>query len=792
MAPMSSDTMLAPETGKTPSFTESFHISDHSATGHSDHRVDDGSHRTGTSITIAGKRTLLHWPFKTQMAVTSPDAMSSSGRTSSPLYALSQSPAGRSFHHIGSALRCIDTHHTVIPGEIGASKSFLMNSTANVQMAPISPCVMPSSPDAGRTMSTDSLHVDHISVQSATSHQLDRVDDVSHRAGTRNTTTVGGKGARRSSWIDLSTSRTQTAPSSRSPIMLPQVRALSTSNISDQSIISPNDRRVGEASSRSDTSKDVRPAIGETGASRINWLNWFKTQMASFDATPSSGRTPAAVHTLGPGTAYTSYHRIDAASRRTDTYNIVFFGETGSGKSSLVNLITGKHEARTSPDAMGCTPEPTVYEHDIVTQDNTFKVQLFDTAGLDEGYQGTVPIMQGQKDLKTLLKTLKKHRGIHLLVYCALGTKDALALQRNYKLLQSKVKGKVPIVLVVTALEEREPDMEDWWRNNEKSISTLGMNFAGHACITSVTDGQDDTDELRLRRKQSYDAVCNLLEYCHPRNRASVHEVIPVPPARRTKNIVLFGEAGAGKSSIVNLMAGKDVAYTSPGMQRCTLQWQDYTIDFDGESYKVFDTIGIEESGLEMEEYLVAVANAYRFIKALDAEGGVDLLLFCIRAGRFTAALQSNYRFFYEFLCEKKVPIVLAITNLEREQKMEDWWVREHSIFPRYDIHVAGHACITAANGLDGRHQQLYEESRIAIRELVKENITGDHSKGWTGGNNVFVSLVRALRNLLVTNTHIRKMNLIGQLTKRCGMPRETAGQLADMIEQGEVRVDAA
>jgi hypothetical protein len=101
MAPMSSDTMLAPETGKTPSFTESvcgvmlflsvklissqFHISDHSATGHSDHRVDDGSHRTGTSITIAGKRTLLHWPFKTQMAVTSPDAMSSSGRTSSPV-----------------------------------------------------------------------------------------------------------------------------------------------------------------------------------------------------------------------------------------------------------------------------------------------------------------------------------------------------------------------------------------------------------------------------------------------------------------------------------------------------------------------------------------------------------------------------------------------------------------------------------------------------------------------------------------------------------------------------------
>ncbi|KAG1733677.1 P-loop containing nucleoside triphosphate hydrolase protein [Suillus occidentalis] len=400
--------------------------------------------------------------------------------------------------------------------------------------------------------------------------------------------------------------------------------------------------------------------------------------------------------------------------------------------------------------------------------------------------------MQGQKALKVLLKTLKKNRGIHLLIYCVHGTKDVKTLQRNYKLVQSKVKGKVPIVLVVTGLEDRESEMEDWWRSNEASISALGMNFAGHACITAVTIDQADTDEHRRRREQSHDAVYKLFEHCRPQNGTRVHRVTPIPVARKTKNIVLFGEAGAGKSSVVNLMAGTDVAFTSPGMQRCTLQWQDYTINFDEESYKVFDTIGIEESGLEMEEYLVAVANAYKFIKALDAEGGVDLLLFCVRAGRFTAALQSNYRFFYEFLCEKKVPIVLAITNLEREQKMEDWWDREHSIFPRYDIHVAGHACITAANGLDGRHQQLYEESRITIRELVKENITGDHNKGWTGGNNVLVSLVRALRKLLVTNTHIRKMNLIGQLTKRCGMPRETAGQLADMIEQGEARLDAA
>jgi hypothetical protein len=116
-------------------------------------------------------------------------------------------------------------------------------------------------------------------------------------------------------------------------------------------------------------------------------------------------------------------------------------------------------------------------------------------------------------------------------MYCVRGTKDARALQRNYKLMHSKVKGKVPIVLVVTALEDREPEMEDWWRKNEMSISDLGMNFAGHACITAVSINQDDTDELGRRREQSYDAVCNLVEQCCPQN-IGIPRVITMPPAR--------------------------------------------------------------------------------------------------------------------------------------------------------------------------------------------------------------------------------------------------------------------
>ncbi|KAG2338044.1 P-loop containing nucleoside triphosphate hydrolase protein [Suillus weaverae] len=508
---------------------------------------------------------------------------------------------------------------------------------------------------------------------------------------------------------------------------------------------------------------------------------------------PVTGRQPSISSIPIRNVAGSNHTAVEEPLHRTDTCNVVIFGEAGAGKSSLVNLIARKDVAETSSDAGGCTTRTDA--HEIWIQNKTLKVKLFDTPGLDECRQGEVPDQEAQRILKTLVQTLMKQGDIHLVIYCVRGERVVQTLRRNYKFIHSQVKRKVPIVIVVTSLESYEPDMEKWWRSNENTISELGMTFAGHACVTTGMVTQSNVTERG--RNQSYDAVCKLIEQCRLSNETAVHTGLPrgticnilsktAASNNNHTNIVLFGQAGAGKSSLVNLMAGENVASTSSDLKPCTLHWKQYPIEFGGESYNVFDTVGLEEPQLGVAQYLDAVENAYTLIQNLERQGGIDLLLFCMRAGRLTSTLQTNYRLFHEFLCDKKVPVVVVITYLENEVgEMDAWWTQNKDIFREREVYVAGHACITA---IKGNYPTRYEQSRTMIRNIVKEFTADGQKRAWKGGDILYVSFLRKLRELLVGKGKLRvRRNMVSHLTKRCGMSPDVAKRLANRLKNGVV-----
>ena len=139
-------------------------------------------------------------------------------------------------------------------------------------------------------------------------------------------------------------------------------------------------------------------------------------------------------------------------------------------------MLAGESVARVSAGASGCTTSNLPYS--ISYGDNNYT--FWDTPGLNENDQGTFP---SHDAVQNLLRLVKEH-SINLLIYCIRGRLVDI-IRVNYDLFWKIICGEnIPIVLVVTGLED-EQNMDVWWPRNQKTIRKMKMSFAGHACITS-------------------------------------------------------------------------------------------------------------------------------------------------------------------------------------------------------------------------------------------------------------------------------------------------------------------
>ncbi|KAG8213756.1 P-loop containing nucleoside triphosphate hydrolase protein [Butyriboletus roseoflavus] len=241
-------------------------------------------------------------------------------------------------------------------------------------------------------------------------------------------------------------------------------------------------------------------------------------------------------------------------------------------------------------------------------------------------------------------------------------------------------------------------------------------------------------------------------------------------------NIILFGETGVGKSSVINLLAGKPVARVSSDVEGCTLQSTKYTLSFRGAEVRVWDTVGLEEPTMGINGYLSAIEKAYMLIRELGNAGGVDLLLFCIRGSRITATTQGNYRLFHEVLCNKEVPIAVVVTNLEREVVMEDWWMRNEKYIEMYGIRSVGHACVTGVEEDD-----KYGKSKDTLQNLLLSQLSNKRRflmqpEPW------FARLLVGLGSFLHGKNPPKGEKMVRTLVKRCHMDGETARRLAGLL----------
>lgn len=143
-------------------------------------------------------------------------------------------------------------------------------------------------------------------------------------------------------------------------------------------------------------------------------------------------------------------------------------------------MLVGRDVAETSIG--GGRSTKTSKSYDFKIRDSHFKI--FDTAGFDEGEQGQAPSSDAISQLHGLVKELD---GVSLLVYCMRGPRVKEGSTANWKLFHRVIcKEEVPIVAVVTGLEELGKDMDEWWPRNENVFEKYGLQPLNVACITAI------------------------------------------------------------------------------------------------------------------------------------------------------------------------------------------------------------------------------------------------------------------------------------------------------------------
>ncbi|KIJ06752.1 hypothetical protein PAXINDRAFT_20050 [Paxillus involutus ATCC 200175] len=198
----------------------------------------------------------------------------------------------------------------------------------------------------------------------------------------------------------------------------------------------------------------------------------------------------------------------------------------------------------------------------------------------------------------------------------------------------------------------------------------------------------------------------------------------PCPP----RNVLFFGETGVGKSSVINMLMGKntDAACISSGTGGCTFASESYEVTISGKQFVLWDTVGLNESEKGKTPSLVAECNLQELMQ--NMEGGLSLLVYVIRGTRFREVVRLNYELFHRAICGQKVPIVAVVTGLENEERMDAWWDDNEADLRKFGLVFSSNACVTASRGKflkkTGHHafEDEYEDSRRKLLELIPQN----------------------------------------------------------------------
>lgn len=202
------------------------------------------------------------------------------------------------------------------------------------------------------------------------------------------------------------------------------------------------------------------------------------------------------------------------------------------------------------------------------------------------------------------------------------------------------------------------------------------------------------------------------------------------------RNVIVFGESGGGKSSVINMLNGNPPPLpVHDGAEGVVFHHATRTKTIAGQTYQIFETVSINKprrKWLGQNDTKAAKEQLIRIIKGLDT--GLNLLVYVMRAPEIAKTAADNYHLFHNVVCGERVPIVVVITKLEARadsDSMDRWWIENKPAFDKLNLEFKDYTCITATKGKwrDGEYteQDLYDLSKQKVERLISNSC----GKGW-------------------------------------------------------------
>jgi len=167
------------------------------------------------------------------------------------------------------------------------------------------------------------------------------------------------------------------------------------------------------------------------------------------------------------------------------------------------------------------------------------------------------------------------------------------------------------------------------------------------------------------------------------------------------------------------MIVGQPVAKVSTGAGGSTLSNECYDAKIGGVSFRIYDTVGLNEGEQGRVPHWKGIQGLYTLIRRLD---GVSLLVYCMR-GRVKENAQANWILFNKVICGEKVPIIAVVTGLEDEDDPDDWWRNKENrtTFRRYQMKPKDVACVVSFHGKRNEYRVKHDESRAKLQSLIEK-----------------------------------------------------------------------